>query len=137
MYCSVPDADGSPPTDGEKKQVGVRGRGAQEQGADCAKTWGGKGCGWLWDVMNLLSREEDERALRDQWDRNIITRHHPGEQGWGSYGSKGSLAKALSWADPRTLKKQTKDVLSGIEGSNFGAGRVAEDWGGGVPYSPS
>lgn len=74
---------GGPTTDGKKKQVEVRGRGTQEQGAGCAKTWGGKGCGWLWDVMNLLSREEDERAFRDQWDRNIITRHHPGEEGLG------------------------------------------------------
>lgn len=29
-----------------------------------------------------------------------------GRKGWGSYGSKGSLAKALSRADPRTLKKK-------------------------------
>lgn len=69
---------GSPPTDGKKKQVGVRGRGAQ-RGWLCKDL----GCGWLWDVMNLnlLSREEDERALRDQWDCNIITRHHQGEEG--------------------------------------------------------
>lgn len=33
--------------------------------------------------LNLLSREEDERALRDQWDCNIITRHHQGEEGLG------------------------------------------------------
>lgn len=33
--------------------------------------------------MNLLSREEYERALRDQWDRNIITRHLQGEKGLG------------------------------------------------------
>lgn len=52
-------------------------------------------------------------------------------------GVKAAFAKALSWADPRTLKKQTKDILSGIKGSDFGAGRVAEDRGGGVPYSPS
>lgn len=32
--------------------------------------------------LNLLSREEDERALSDQWDCNIITKHQ-GEEGLG------------------------------------------------------
>lgn len=47
--------DGSPAVEtSEKKQVGV--------GERCAKTWGGEECGWLWGVMNFLTREWIERA---------------------------------------------------------------------------
>lgn len=36
-----------------------------------------------------------------------------GRKGWGSYGSKGSLAKALRWADPRTPKNKRKKFSQG------------------------
>lgn len=58
-------ACGSPPADktSEKKQMGMRGKGAQERGTGFAEIWGGKECRWLRNIMNLLSRQEDERAL--------------------------------------------------------------------------
>lgn len=81
----------------------VRGKGGQEQGAGCAKTWGGRSVGGF----RKLGTSPQEKRMREHSEASGIGTSSPVITRWrrgrGSSGGQGSLAKALSWADPITF----------------------------------
>lgn len=96
----------------------------------------GPGVGRSMGGFRKLGTSPQEKRMREHSEASGIRTSSPvitrWRRGWGSSGGQGSLAKALSWADPITFGGGGGEVLSGIKGSNLRAGRVAEGWGGGV-----